>query len=138
MKYIQIKCKIHQTRTHYNTHFLRAPFFFLHAYGPLRVECIIGLFWQGHCHCKTVELTNASTEKQHTINSKSRLCLKVDAKGTLFDTGSRHLHTPNKSVPQVCMKYVKLVTTWLVFFNRRLSGMFCAVYACGEVWPIQG
>ena len=27
MKYIQIKCKIHQTRTHYNTHFLRAPFF---------------------------------------------------------------------------------------------------------------
>ena len=31
---LQIKCKIHRTRTHYNTHFLRAPYFFLHAYGP--------------------------------------------------------------------------------------------------------
>ena len=27
MKYIQIKCKIHQKRKHYNTHSLRAPFF---------------------------------------------------------------------------------------------------------------
>ena len=33
MKYIQIKCKIHQKRKHYNTHSLRAPFFFLRAYG---------------------------------------------------------------------------------------------------------
>ena len=38
MKYIQIKCKIHQTWTHYNTHFLRAPFFsYVHTVHSLRL-----------------------------------------------------------------------------------------------------
>ena len=40
MNYIQIKCKIHQKRKHYNTHSLRAPFFFLRAYGGLNSAAI--------------------------------------------------------------------------------------------------
>ena len=75
MKYIQIKCKIHQKRKHYNTHSLRAPFFFLRAYGPLP-NALPGELWT--CPLQLVGVARGKmknrTRTSATKNERNKGC----------------------------------------------------------------
>ena len=67
MKCIQIKCKIHQKRKHYNIHFLRTPFFLM---------CIRSILWwilpgAHHLSCRGYLFSTSSNFERREMNEQT-------------------------------------------------------------------